>query len=95
MILWLIVIQLLFSTGYGDNGRTPTGIGSSYGRFNLEEASRDAYTALKSNCFLDSSSLRRSDRVDVDVDSDSIPEFNEPIGLQAEAQGGGVVPAKL
>ena len=91
VILWLIVIQLLFSTGYGDYGRTPTGIGSSSGRFNSEEASRDAYAALKSNRFPDSSALTRSDRVDVDVDSDSIPEFNEPVGLQAEAQDGGVM----
>ena len=27
----------------------------------------------------------------MDVDSDSIPEFNEPVGLQAEAQNGGVM----
>nr|POE97400.1 hypothetical protein CFP56_31090 [Quercus suber] len=91
VILWLIVIHLLFSTGYGDYGRTPTGTGSSSGGFNSEEASRDAYAALKSNRFPDSSALRRSDRVDVDVDSDSIPEFNEPVGLQAEAQDGGVM----
>ena len=91
VILWLIVIHLLFSTGYGDYGRTPTGTGSSSGGFNLEEASQDAYAALKSNRFPDSSALRRSDRVDVGVDSDSIPEFNEPVGLQAEAQDGGVM----
>ncbi|XP_050257206.1 uncharacterized protein LOC126702529 isoform X1 [Quercus robur] len=93
VILWLIVIQLLFSTGFGDYARTPTGIGSSSGGFNSEEASRDAYAALKSNRFPDSSALRRSDRadVDVDVDSDSIPQFNEPVGLQAEAQDGGVM----
>ncbi|XP_023917414.1 uncharacterized protein LOC112028954 [Quercus suber] len=93
VILWLIVIQLLFSTGYGDYGRTPTGIGSSSGGFNSEEASRDAFAALKSNRFPDSSALRRYDsaHVDVDVDSDSIPEFNEPAGLQAEAQDGGVM----
>ena len=91
VILWLIVIHLLFSTGYGDYGRTPTGTGSSSGGFNSEEASRDAYAALKSNRFPDSSALTRSDRVDVDVDSDSIPEFNEPVGLQAEAQDGGVM----
>ena len=79
VILWLIVIHQLFSTGYGDYGRTPTGIGSSSGGFNSEEASRDAYAALKSNCFPDSSALRRSDRVDLDV------------GLQAEGQDGGVM----
>ena len=89
VILWLFVVQLLFSTGYGDYGRTPTGTGSSSGGFNSEEASRDAYAALKSNRFPDSSALRRSDRAD--VDSDSIPEFNEPVGLQAEAQDGGVM----
>ena len=93
VILWLIVIHLLFSTGYGDYGRTPTGTGSSSGGFNSEEASRDAYAALKSNRFPDSSALTRSDRVvvDVGVDSDSIPEFNEPVDLQAEAQDGGVM----
>ncbi|XP_075662831.1 uncharacterized protein LOC142632281 isoform X2 [Castanea sativa] len=93
VILWLIVIHLLFSTGYGDYDCTPIGTGSSSGGFNSEEASRDAYAALKSNRFPDSSALRRSDRADVvvDVDSDSIPEFNEPVGLQAEAQDGGVM----
>ncbi|KAK9997452.1 hypothetical protein SO802_022138 [Lithocarpus litseifolius] len=88
VILWLIVIHLLFSSGYGDSGRTPTGAGSSSGGFNSKKASRDAFAALKSNRFPDSSALRRSDRVD--VDSDSMPEFNEPVGLQAEAQDGGV-----
>ncbi|KAL4632131.1 hypothetical protein ACB092_04G029700 [Castanea dentata] len=61
VILWLIVIHLLFSTGYGDYGRTPAGTGSSSGGFNSEEASRDAYAALKSNRFPDSSAVSHSE----------------------------------
>ena len=84
MILWVIGIHLLISTGYGSIAPQT---GSCSGEF------KDAVPEIHS--LSDSSALGSSVMVDLavdvgDRDGVELPEFNQHVGLQVEARYGGV-----
>lgn len=84
MILWVIGIHLLISTGYGSIAPQTR---SCSGEF------KDAVPEIHS--LSDSSALGSSVMVDLavdvgDRDGVELPEFNQHVGLQVEARDGGV-----
>ncbi|KAL4632121.1 hypothetical protein ACB092_04G029300 [Castanea dentata] len=84
VILWVIGIHLLISTGYGSIAPQT---GSCSGEF------KDAVPEIHS--LSDSSALGSSVMVDLavdvgDRDGVELPEFNQHVGLQVEARDGGV-----